>query len=104
MNLGRIPAKTALLDPEREALIDIPNDRRMTFGALGAVTVAWLMPAGGDRYVQVAMLLCGVLGELTLPRKGPSHGGHPIPHLARQKFSGEHLAGVDVTTPALCLI
>ena len=34
MNLGRIPAKTALLDPEREALIDIPNDRRMTFGAL----------------------------------------------------------------------
>ena len=34
MNLGRIPAKTALLDPEREALIDIPNDRRMTYGAL----------------------------------------------------------------------
>ena len=34
MNLGRIPSKTALLDPEREALIDIPNDRRMTFGAL----------------------------------------------------------------------
>ena len=34
MNLGRIPAKTALLDPEREALIDIPNDRRMKFGAL----------------------------------------------------------------------
>ena len=34
MNLGRIPAKTALLDPERGALIDIPNDRRMTFGAL----------------------------------------------------------------------
>ena len=34
MNLGRIPAKTALLDPEREALLDIPNDRRMTFGNL----------------------------------------------------------------------
>ena len=34
MNLGRIPAKTALLDPGREALIDIPNDRRMTFGTL----------------------------------------------------------------------
>ena len=34
MNLGRIPSKTALLDPEREALIDIPNDRRMTFGVL----------------------------------------------------------------------
>ena len=34
MNLGQIPAKTALLDPEREALIDIPNDRRMTFRQL----------------------------------------------------------------------
>ena len=34
MNLGRIPSKTALLDPEREALIDIPNDRRMTFSTL----------------------------------------------------------------------
>ena len=34
MNLGRIPAKTALLDPGREALIDVPNDRRMTFGTL----------------------------------------------------------------------
>ena len=34
MNLGRIPTKTALLDPEREALIDVPNDRRMTFGTL----------------------------------------------------------------------
>jgi len=34
MNLGRITAKTALLDPEREALIDIPNDRRITFGKL----------------------------------------------------------------------
>ena len=43
-----------------------PRDRtlmsgaRMTFGALGAVTVAWLMPAGGDRYVQVAMLLAAI--------------------------------------------
>ncbi len=34
MNLGRIPSKTALLHPEREALIDIPNDRRMTFATL----------------------------------------------------------------------
>ena len=34
MNLGRIPSKTALLDPEREALIDIPNDRRVSFGTL----------------------------------------------------------------------
>jgi acyl-CoA synthetase (AMP-forming)/AMP-acid ligase II len=34
MNIGRIPAKTARLDPAREALIDIPNDRRMTYGEL----------------------------------------------------------------------
>ena len=43
-----------------------PRDRtlmsgaRMTFGALGAVTVAWLMPAGGDRYGQVAVLLAAI--------------------------------------------
>ena len=34
MNIGKIPAKTARLSPEREALIDIPNERRMTFGEL----------------------------------------------------------------------
>jgi acyl-CoA synthetase (AMP-forming)/AMP-acid ligase II len=34
MNIGRIPAKTARLDPGREALIDIPNQRRMTYGQL----------------------------------------------------------------------
>ena len=34
MNLGRIPAKTALLNPDKEALIDIPNNRRITFGEL----------------------------------------------------------------------
>ena len=34
MNLGMIPAKTARLAPGREALIDIPNDRRMTYGEL----------------------------------------------------------------------
>ena len=34
MNLGRLPSKTALLDHEREALIDIPNDRRISFGKL----------------------------------------------------------------------
>ncbi|MDG2461006.1 MAG: AMP-binding protein [Luminiphilus sp.] len=34
MNLGRIPAKTALLDPAREALIDVPNNRRISFGEL----------------------------------------------------------------------
>ena len=34
MNLGKIPTKTASLDPDREALIDIPNDRRITYGEL----------------------------------------------------------------------
>ncbi|MEP5764188.1 MAG: AMP-binding protein [Halieaceae bacterium] len=34
MNIGKIPAKTALLDPSREALIDIPNNRRLSYGDL----------------------------------------------------------------------
>ena len=34
MNLGEIPSKTARTDPDREALIDIPNDRRITYGEL----------------------------------------------------------------------
>ncbi len=34
MNIGLIPAKTARLDPEKEALIDVPNERRMSYGEL----------------------------------------------------------------------
>lgn len=34
MNLGMIPAKTARLSPEREALIDISSERRITFAEL----------------------------------------------------------------------
>ena len=34
MNIGNIPKKIARLDPSREALIDIPNDRRMQYGEL----------------------------------------------------------------------
>jgi len=34
MNIGKIPAKTARLSPNREALVDIPNDRRMSYGEL----------------------------------------------------------------------
>lgn len=34
MNIGRIPAKFAGLEPDREALIDVPNSRRITFGEL----------------------------------------------------------------------
>jgi acyl-CoA synthetase (AMP-forming)/AMP-acid ligase II len=34
MNIGRIPAKHARLAPNREALIDVPNERRMSFAEL----------------------------------------------------------------------
>jgi len=34
MNIGQIPAKTARLQPQREAVIDVPNDRRISFGEL----------------------------------------------------------------------
>jgi len=34
MNLGDIPAKIAANSPEREALVDVPNDRRITYGEL----------------------------------------------------------------------
>lgn len=34
MNIGFIPNKTARLSPEREALIDVPNSRRVTYGEL----------------------------------------------------------------------
>ena len=34
MNIGKIPAKYARLDPQREALVDIPNERRVTYGEL----------------------------------------------------------------------
>lgn len=34
MNLGDIPAKIAGNSPEREALVDVPNDRRITYGEL----------------------------------------------------------------------
>lgn len=34
MNIGRIPAKTAAIEPNKEALVDVPNNRRLTFGQL----------------------------------------------------------------------
>jgi len=34
VNIGRIPAKYAGLDPDREALVDVPNNRRITYGEL----------------------------------------------------------------------
>ncbi len=34
MNLGMIPAKTARAHPDRAALIDVPNDRRISYGEL----------------------------------------------------------------------
>ncbi len=50
MNLGRIPAKTALLNPGKEALIDIPNNRRISFGDLD------------ERVRKLANALCTELG------------------------------------------
>lgn len=34
MNIGQIPAKYAVRDPQRTAIVDIPNDRRINFGDL----------------------------------------------------------------------
>ena len=34
MNIGNISAKWAALDPTRPAVVDVPNDRRMSFGEL----------------------------------------------------------------------
>jgi len=36
MNIGRIPAKTARMQPQQPALVDIPNDRRISYGELDA--------------------------------------------------------------------
>ncbi len=56
MNIGFIPAKTARLDPSREALIDVHSQQRMTFGELdervrrlGNALVDRLGLARGDR-------------------------------------------------------
>ena len=34
MNIGQIPAKFARLAPQRPAVIDVPNDKRITYGEL----------------------------------------------------------------------
>ncbi len=56
MNIGFIPAKTARLAPAREALVDVHNGRRMTFGdldrrvrKLGNALLGELGLAKGDR-------------------------------------------------------
>jgi len=51
VNIGKIPAKYARLDPQREALVDVPNDRRISYGEL-------------DR--RVRCLANALLGELGL--------------------------------------
>jgi len=51
MNIGRIPAKYAMLDPTREAVIDVASERRLTFGELDA---------------RVRRLANGLTGELGL--------------------------------------
>lgn len=59
MNIGFIPAKTARLSPDREALIDVPNDRRITFGELDARVVKLanaLLASGIGKGDRVAIL------------------------------------------------
>ncbi len=60
MNIGMIPAKWAALAPSREAVIDIPSGRRVTFGELDAEVVrlahAFRHAAGLERGDRVAVL------------------------------------------------
>lgn len=53
MNIGRIPAKYAMLDPAREAIIDVALDRRLSFGELDA---------------RIRQLANGLAGELGLAK------------------------------------
>ncbi len=51
LNQGLIPAKWAALTPDRQAVFDVPNDRRITFSELD---VRLLPGAGGElRYAVV---------------------------------------------------
>lgn len=60
MNLGLIPEKYAALTPRREAIIDIPNGRRMTFGELNRrvlrLSYGLRQNLGIERGARVAML------------------------------------------------
>ena len=59
MNIGFIPAKTARLSPDREALIDVPNERRISFGELDARVVKLanaLLASGISKGDRVAIL------------------------------------------------
>ena len=53
MNIGKIPEKTANLAPAREALIDVPNNRRINYGDLNR---------------RVKQLANGLLDELKLQK------------------------------------
>jgi acyl-CoA synthetase (AMP-forming)/AMP-acid ligase II len=58
VNIGRIPAKTARLDPAREALIDVPNNRRISYGELDQ---------------RIRRLANGLCNTLELPRGARVH-------------------------------
>ena len=53
MNIGKIPAKTARLDPRREAVIDVHSGKRITYGELDE---------------RVRRLANGLIGELKLAK------------------------------------
>ncbi len=83
MNLGLIPAKYAALDPKRMAVVDIPNQRRITFGdlekrvcRLASGLLAGLGLERGDRVAILAknsieyfelFYACGLIGLVVQP-------------------------------------
>lgn len=83
MNLGLIPAKYAALDPGRTAVVDIPNQRRITFGELESrvnrLASGLLAGLGLERGDRVAILAknsieyfelfyaCGLIGLVVQP-------------------------------------
>ena len=77
MNIGKIPAKTARLDPTREAVIDVHSERRITFGELD------------ERIRRIANGLTGTLGLA----KGHDYS-HPIPRRCLVCHWGPNSAGL----------
>ena len=48
MNIGRIPARQAAIRPDAEAIIDVPNDRRITFRELDELVARMANGLRGD--------------------------------------------------------
>ena len=114
MNIGKIPAKTARLSPHREALVDIPNDRRMSYGELDQrvcrLANAFIDHLGlqkGDRvailskncieYMEIyyACARCGLIAQPLNWRLGTEelvrilHDGEPSAVIVSGEYAGE---------------